>query len=40
MPYLPKTASFTERLLVLAVSLPLTAVGSAFVLWIVGTSQA
>jgi hypothetical protein len=40
MPYLPKTAPLSERLLVLAVSLPLTVLGSAFVLWIVGTSQA
>jgi nitrogen fixation-related uncharacterized protein len=40
MPYLPKTASFSERLVVLAVSLPLAVIGSAFVLWIVGTGQA
>lgn len=40
MPYLPKSASLGERLLIAALSLPLAVIGSLSVLWIVGTSQA
>jgi hypothetical protein len=40
MPYLPKTASLSERLVAAAISLPLTVLGGAFLLWIVSASQA